>query len=245
MARISLHTLTTIAIKKALLQLGYSDVYHGYTAAMENPQDCEIWLDAMAAKWDGAVTDMPAAVFAKELIQTYPEAKVILTNRNPEEWHRSVQATLLRNVFHPWASVIDALAILTRSPNRFTRKMFIRAFTDYFYGNFQVHGISVYEAHYKMVRQMVPRENLLEYQVKEGWEPLCQFLGKHVPKGVPFPNGNDSSETTSRIWALVNSECQRLLRLLLRVLVAMVLVYIFGAAPFLDMTLRTMTVAEK
>lgn len=53
MHRSSFRILTAVAIKKALLKLGYSDVYHGYTAAMENPRDCEMWLDAMAAKWDG------------------------------------------------------------------------------------------------------------------------------------------------------------------------------------------------
>ncbi|KAI9044891.1 sulfotransferase family protein [Aspergillus affinis] len=159
----------TDSMKKALLRLGYCDTYHGYTAATENPRDCEMWLDAMAAKWDAvgkpfgraewdqllghcqAVTDIPAAVFAKELIEAYPEAKVVLTNRDAEEWHRSVQATLLNNVFHPWSSVIDTLATLTHSPNRFTRKMFIRAFTDYFRGDFKRHGISVYHAHYKMI----------------------------------------------------------------------------------------------
>ncbi|KAB8270397.1 hypothetical protein BDV30DRAFT_229036 [Aspergillus minisclerotigenes] len=235
----------TDSIKKALLKLGYSDVYHGYTAATENPRDCEMWLDAMAAKWDGAVTDIPAAVFAKELIEAYPEAKVILTNRNAEKWHRSVQTALLKNVFHPWSSVVDTLAILTRSPNRFTRKMFIRAFTDYFQGDFQLHGVSVYESHYKMVRKMVPRENLLEYQIEDGWEPLCKFLGKNIPSEVPFPNGNDTLETTNRIWALVNSECQRLLGILLRVLATLVLLYTLRAGSIIDIMLPMITAVKK
>ncbi|KAK6837760.1 hypothetical protein RU639_001707 [Aspergillus parasiticus] len=253
----------TDSIKKALLKLGYLDVYHGYTAATENPRDCEMWLDAMAAKWDGlgkpfgrtewdqllghcqAVTDIPAAVFAKELIEAYPEAKVILTNRNAEEWHRSVQAALLKNVFHPWSSAVDTLAILTRSPNRFTRKMFIRAFADYFQGDFQLHGVPVYESHYKMVRKMVPRENLLEYQIEDGWEPLCKFLGKNIPSDVPFPNGNDTLETTNRIWALINSECQRLLGFLLRVLATLVLLYTLRAGSIIDIVPPMITAVEK
>ncbi|GAB1202666.1 hypothetical protein APSETT445_001287 [Aspergillus pseudonomiae] len=157
-------------------------------------------------------------LFAKELIEAYPEAKVILTNRNAEEWH---------------------------SPNRFTRKMFIRAFTDYFRGDFQLHGVSVYETHYQMVRNMVPRENLLEYQVRDGWEPLCKFLSKDAPKGVPFPNGNDSFETTNRIWALVNSEVQRLLGLLFRVLATMALLYAIGTGAFIDIALPMISAVEK
>jgi hypothetical protein len=161
-------------------------------------------------------------------------------------WHvqRSVQATLLNNVFHPWSSVVDTLAILTHSPNRFTRKMFIRAFTDYFNGDFQRHGISVYHAHYKMVREMVPKENLLEYRVQEGWEPLCKFLGRPVPQGKRFPNGNTGKETTSRIWALVNSECQRLLGLLWPAVGVMLIFHLFGVGRFIEVVISVITTVE-
>ena len=33
---------------------------------------------------------------------------------------------------------------------------------------------------------MVPKENLLVWNVKDGWEPVCRFLGKDIPK-QPFP----------------------------------------------------------
>lgn len=40
-----------------------------------------------------------------------------------------------------------------------------------------------------MIRGLVPRERLLEWTVEDGWEPLCEFLGKPVPN-EPFPHVN-------------------------------------------------------
>lgn len=46
--------------------------------------------------------------------------------------------------------------------------------------------------HNEHVRSVVPRERLLEFQVQQGWEPLCRFLDKRVPK-EPFPRVNEGS----------------------------------------------------
>lgn len=93
------------AMRLALEQLGYHTTYHGYHAALGNPRDCEMWLHALKAKLLGqgnvfgrrefdqllghceAVTDVPAVCFAEELIVAYPEARIILTNRDIDQWH--------------------------------------------------------------------------------------------------------------------------------------------------------------
>ena len=56
----------------------------------------------------------------------------------------------------------------------------------------------VYEDHYALVRKVTPKERLLEYKFGQGWEPLCEFLGKEVPD-VPFPRVNDSNA----LWELL------------------------------------------
>jgi len=48
-----------------------------------------------------------------------------------------------------------------------------------------------YRAHVEEVRAQVPPKRLLVYDVAEGWEPLCRFLGRPVPEGVDFPRLND------------------------------------------------------
>jgi hypothetical protein len=52
-------------------------------------------------------------------------------------------------------------------------------------------AIAIYEAHLQDVRRTVPPERLMVFDVKEGWQPLCEFLGQPVPAGEPFPHRND------------------------------------------------------
>lgn len=99
------------ALRTALKQLGFDDCYHMMSASVENPPDCLMWQDAFAAKYDGvgtfgreqwdqlfghcqAVCDWPAVAFAKELIEAYPEAKVLMTARDVDSWHASTMKTV-------------------------------------------------------------------------------------------------------------------------------------------------------
>jgi hypothetical protein len=49
------------------------------------------------------------------------------------------------------------------------------------------------------VVEHVPAERLLVYEVKEGWEPLCEFLGVEAPKDEPFPHLNDTDAFRRRV----------------------------------------------
>lgn len=94
-------------------------------ASTETPRDCEMWMRAIRAKWDGegefgkeewdqllghcqAVCDLPAAAFAPELIAAYPNAKVILTNRDPDSWHRCVPCYLDLQYPHEALRLVNA-----------------------------------------------------------------------------------------------------------------------------------------
>jgi hypothetical protein len=67
----------------------------------------------------------------------------------------------------------------------------LRTFWDQFFlGDFRKHGKSIFVAHSEKIRNLVPADRLLEYNVGSGWEPLCAFLGCEVPKDKPFPNCN-------------------------------------------------------
>jgi hypothetical protein len=54
-------------------------------------------------------------------------------------------------------------------------------------------GREVFHRHHEMIRQLVPKENLLEYSVDQGWPDLCQFLGDPIPD-EPFPRLNDTKD---------------------------------------------------
>lgn len=121
---------------------------------------------------------------------------------------------VIKNILTPKAVTLDWLARMTGSPNRWTRSMFVRVFTDGYGGDFEKNCKRAYQEHYDMVRALVPPERLLEYRGEQGWQPLCRFLGREQPQGE-FPNGNTKEELETRIGAVVASKISRLRKLIL------------------------------
>jgi len=198
-------------MRAAMKELGYLDTYHMMSASIENPPDSLLWRDALAAKYDGvgtftrhdwdqllghcqAVCDWPAVAFADELIAAYPEAKVILTNRDVNSWHASTLKTV-------WWRVTDheiqMLQYVNWASNMYY-PMLKKFFDCFFEGDFVGRGKEIYTSHYEHVRSIVPKEKLLEFKVQDGWGPLCDFLGQNIPKGREFPFMNDNSDFVAR-----------------------------------------------
>ncbi|KJK85702.1 hypothetical protein H633G_10450 [Metarhizium anisopliae BRIP 53284] len=73
-----------------------------------------------------------------------------------------------------------------------------KLFDTFFEGDFAGRGKDVFRRHCEEVRRLVPADRLLEYQVTEGWGPLCKFLGEPVPEHAAFPNVNDDEEFVRR-----------------------------------------------
>lgn len=199
-------------MRAAMRQLGYVDTYHMMSCSIENPPDALMWMDALRAKYDGvgkpftredwdqllgncqAVCDWPAVAFAKELIEAYPEAKVVLTTRDVDSWHASTMKTFYWRAMEPELRLLSYVSWAASMYSPMIRKFF----DGFFEGDFPGRGKEVFLRHYDEVRSLVPKENLLEFKVAEGWEPLCEFLGERVPKGEPFPNINDNRIFVSR-----------------------------------------------
>jgi hypothetical protein len=69
----------------------------------------------------------------------------------------------------------------------------LQTFFDTFWqGDFPGKAKYIFHRYYAEIRAIVPPENLLEYNISQGWEPLCRFLGDEIPEGVVFPNVNDT-----------------------------------------------------
>ncbi len=143
-----------------------------------------------------AVTDLPCNAFAPELIPAYPSAKVILATADSEDafyksWMSTIwPLTLIR--FNPHPSLLDKLynLVLPEFPfNKGMRRLVPAIGMD----TFPETGRQYYREHCDLVRRSVPKERLLEYNVKQGWEPLCKFLGKEIPD-EPFPHVNEKAE---------------------------------------------------
>jgi hypothetical protein len=69
-------------------------------------------------------------------------------------------------------------------------------------------AVRVFEAHNAAVQAYVPADRLLVYEVSQGWEPLCEFLGVPVPD-TPFPRVNDTESMQRRQRERLNKSIVR------------------------------------
>lgn len=195
----------TDSMRVALEMLGFASCYHGYSGVHENPPDNYMWKRALDWKIDGkgtwtkddwdkllghcqAVTDLPCVLFAKELIETYPDAKVIMTYppKSFDRWYKSCCETIVA-LRDDWTR--DAWGLVNHEAD-LTRRTFFRAFDAFWRDDFKNNAREVFDDHVKQVKSLVPPEKLLDYNVTQGWEPLAAFLDVPVPS-EEFPSGND------------------------------------------------------
>ena len=207
----------TTSLKAALEALGFGPSYR-LDEVFKHPEQVAFWEAACRGErvdWEGffagygVAVDWPAFSFYKELTEAFPEAPVILTVRDPERWYESVRSTIygihrlsagpapvrlafaLVGLFAPAVTGIARLADSTLWDGAFDGR-----FED------RRHAIETFQRHNEEVRRQVPPERLLVYDVREGWAPLCDFLGVEAPD-EPFPHLNDTREMRRRLIGLV------------------------------------------
>ena len=184
----------TLSLKSALETLGYNKCHH-MIEVIRNPGEPEKWVQAIDAKtvnWESllegyeATVDWPACHFYQELADYYPKAKVLLSIRDPLEWFESMSATTL-GVIRKRMQASNA-----GQPKNLGTELVVNAA---FGGEIDdaEHAIRMFNQHTKEVVDTIDPDRLLIYNVREGWEPLCQFLDKPVPDAA-FPRVNSRDE---------------------------------------------------
>lgn len=158
-------------------QHNWDEVFKNYTATVDNPGCC-VW---------------------KELLQAYPDAKVILTlhPRGPEAWYESTIDTIYftENVWQ-----FKFLALFTsfaKKMSNMSRKLIWQRSHKGTMDN-KAAALARYQEHIDEVKATVPADRLLIFTVDQGWEPLCAFLGVPQPESK-FPNVNDRAEVKKTI----------------------------------------------
>ena len=191
----------THSLKIALEMLGFAPCYH-MVEVFTHPGQSETWEEAArghSIDWNAllgpyeAAVDWPASYFWRELMAFYPGAKVILTERDPEAWYKSMSQTILESVMREADdSKLDPIRRAQRKMGRYivSEKVF-GGRTD------KEHVIDVYRRNGEAVRREVPPDRLLEFDAPQGWTPLCAFLGVPVPE-TPFPLTNTTEEFRAR-----------------------------------------------
>ncbi|KAK5215116.1 hypothetical protein LTR72_011808, partial [Exophiala xenobiotica] len=179
----------TSSMKVALEKLGYKDVYHMTSILTQNPRDADLWKRAYDAVYGGKVTDVPCIDFTYELVEAYPDAKIILTTRDIDKWEESYSDTVGRyyqqyhDRYHRWYSIQKYLIPKWAVGQEWFPQ---RAKEEYMDQVARVRNIVRERSHDKDGKY-------LEFDVKQGWGPLCHFLGKDVPK-EDFPRMMERDE---------------------------------------------------
>jgi hypothetical protein len=191
----------TASLKVALETLGAGPCYH-MSEVLAHPDHVALWIDVAGGRpdfdriFDGyaATVDFPSAIYWRALMDHYPDAKVILSHRDPEAWYRSTQETILGRKWWEFAlnGPFGAMCAATIEP--------------FLGGDVHDHDrlIEIFTAHVATVRATVPPDRLLVFQAKDGWEPLCAFLGVPVPE-TPYPHVNSEAETKRLFEEIIRS----------------------------------------
>ena len=190
----------TMSQKAALEQLGFGPSFHMIDVA-RRPELLPGWqaaADAEEVDWTalldgwGSTVDWPACTFWREIWAAFPDAKVLLSVRDPDAWYASCAKSIHASAQAAARGELEGGSVEV-SPE--AMKMINGLIWDgTFKGRFddKDFAIGVYQAHNELVQAKVPADRLLVYEVKEGWEPLCEFLDVPVPEG-PMPHLNDAT----------------------------------------------------
>lgn len=127
-------------------------------------------------------------LFAEELLAAYPDAKVILTGRDVDSWVISMQRSYYKVLYSRGMRI---MRVLDRDFLGKYYAMGMGSLAVWTGGDLEnLEKLKKgYKQHYERMRAVVPKERLLEWHPTDGWEPLCEFLGKEVPEGE-FPKVN-------------------------------------------------------
>lgn len=188
----------TNSLRLALNELGLGPCHHMYEVDQDKDRQVPLWHQAALGRPDwtatfsgfGSACDWPTASFYAELAETYPDARFVLTTRSTDSWVRSFTDTIAASI-----QLSDDMPQARRAFVEMVTLVLAKA------------GVSpamdaaalaaAFETHNASVRRTIPTGRLLEFEVRQGWQPLCGFLGVATP-ATPFPRSNDREEFHAR-----------------------------------------------
>jgi hypothetical protein len=191
----------TLSLKLALEELGLGPCYH-MVETIAHPEHDAMWLALAKGETHdlrpilagyASTVDWPATYFWKDLAAASPDAKIILTVRDPETWYASAAATIFGRMTDFELLRADPGAVEPARRRHMEMVNFIIVEKTFGGSLEKAHAIGVLNAHNDEVRHLVPPERLLVYESGEGWDPLCAFLDVPVP-AKPYPKANTTDE---------------------------------------------------
>jgi hypothetical protein len=191
----------TMSLKAALEQLGFGPSFH-MIDLVRDPGPLPLWqaaADGEEVDWTDALdgwestVDWPGCTFYEQMLETWPDLPVLLSVREPGAWYQSCANSIheakemaLRGELEGGGEDPPSPEVLAMINDLIWNGTFHGRFLERDY------ALEVFRRHNEQVRDRVPADQLLVYEVTQGWEPLCSFLGVDVPDG-PFPHLNDTA----------------------------------------------------
>ena len=189
----------TYSLKLAINQIGLGPCHHMEEVLHNMSVQVPLWSAAASGQPDWpriflgyrSTVDWPTACFFRDLVKEFPAAKFVLTVRDPERWADSFNATIYKLLGsvdeapqekRAWLEMASEVIAKTGFPPGLDRDALVKAFIS----------------HNEAVKEAVPASRLLEFQVKDGWQPLCNFLEVPVPT-TDFPRTNHREEFWDRV----------------------------------------------
>ena len=192
----------TLSLKLALEKLGYGPCYH-MEDLIRQPENIIYWEEIK--KWGTtdwgklfgsyqSAVDFPVIACYQQLLEKYPDAKIILTVRDENAWYESAS----RTIFNTEPGLGGKIKMALQMPFFPRLRMLMRVFRmsgqfwqEHVGKNFREKeaAIAFYRRWNEQIKSEIPAEKLLVYEVSQGWQPLCGFLGVEVP-AEDFPKAN-------------------------------------------------------
>jgi hypothetical protein len=185
----------THSLKLALERLLDGPCYH-MIEVFGRPADLDVWAAAYQGRppdWAElfadyrAVVDWPAAGCWRQIADAFPDAPVLLSVRDVDEWWTSASATIFEIVAGPPGTDDDGFRRMTDA----MLDSFTHDWRD------EAAAKAAFLAHNDEVRASVAPGRLIEWQPGDGWGPLCAGLGVPEPS-QPFPHVNTTEEFRTR-----------------------------------------------
>jgi Sulfotransferase domain len=190
----------TMTLKAALEELGVGPCYHMVEVLWGDTSRLPLWQAAASGEevdwkrvFEGfqSTVDWPGCTFWEPLMEVFPEAKVLLTVRDPDAWYESAKNTIYASLIAGQKGELKEGNEEPPSPEAF-QMIASLIWQGTFNGKFEdrAYAIERFHEHNEAVKSRVPKERLVVHEVKEGWKPLAAMLGVPEPQ-TEFPRLND------------------------------------------------------
>lgn len=184
----------TYSVKFALEELGFGPCHHMEEVDATSPEAASKWKELaegtgdLAAAYAGyhSAVDWPTAAFVTELPAAFPQAKFLLTERDPDSWYASFSETIYPLIQPDSPAPAELLPFLDMVRTMVRKTGFAITAT-------RLELVAAYNLHGAKVRATIPQDRLLVFDLRDGWEPLCRFLDVPVPQ-KEFPRSNSKAE---------------------------------------------------